>query len=503
MRKISAEAVVSPIKKDLGGFLHRFPTQLIQAIAELLQERAAPCHIAGGTVRDWLMGIDSQDLDMTVARDGLGWAEALAGKLNGTFIPLDRDEDVARVVWREFCIDCTSFREGARTIEEDLCRRDFTINSMAVPFHGLAAALPSSAGGGKIIDPAGGRRDLENRIIRATGTAVFVSDPLRILRAYRFMAVLGFAISPATESQMREHAHLLHFVAEERIRHELDMIMASGSAFAAVSAMHENDILPELLPELYRGVGIEQPSSHHLDVFEHGMATLAQMEAVLGNTKKYFPGAGDALDDYLRGGARRSLLKWAALFHDLGKPQTHAVRDDRGGRITFYNHDKEGARLFAIIADRLKWSRSDKNYVKQLISCHMWPFHLNNAKKKTGLTPRAYVRLLKTAGEEFHGLFLLAMADSMAGSGSGKPPGMEEDVAALYRETAAVYHGTIRPVLAERLLTGTDLITLFGLAPGPLFRNIFDRLENARIAGKVLDRGQAILWVKNYLKSHK
>ena len=133
----------------------------------------------------------------------------------------------------------------------------------------------------------------------------------------------------------------------------------------------------------------------------------------------------------------------------------------------------------------------------------MWPFHLNNARKKTGLTPKAYLRLIKAIGEEFHGLFMLAVADSFAGQGTGKPPGMEEDITSLYQEVEVAYYRTIKPVLAKRLLTGNDLIEVFGLKPGPEFREIFDNLENGQVEGEVQDREQALDWVKNYLKSHK
>jgi poly(A) polymerase len=267
--------------------------------------------------------------------------------------------------------------------------------------------------------------------------------------------------------------------------------------------MHKNGVLKELLPELYRGVGVKQPSSHHLDVFEHGIAALRYMETVQKDTGAYFPGHGDLLSEYLQRNRRRILLKWAALLHDLGKPETHEIREDRNGRITFYNHDKEGARIFDIIAARFKWCRDDRDFVSRFISIHMWPFHLNNARKKTGLTPKAYLRLIKAVGEEFPGLFILAMADSLAGRGAGKPPGLEEDMASLFCEVETIYRQTIGPALAKRLLTGKDLIAVFGLEPGPEFREILDGLESAQVEGEVQDREQALSWVKNYLKLHK
>jgi poly(A) polymerase len=373
---------------------------------------------------------------------------------------------------------------------------------MAVPFLGQVLTSRDSAEG-EILDPAGGQRDLQNKIIRSTSAAVFVSDPLRLLRAFRFMATFGFTIEPITEKQIREYFHLLYLVAEERIAYELDIIMASADSIKTIEAMHENGVLQELVSELYQGVGVAQPSSHHLDVFEHGIATLQHMENVQKEPEKYFSGYGQSLFDYLQEGRRKILLKWAALFHDLGKPKTYMTREDRGGRITFYNHDKEGARIFDIIADRFKWSKDDRSFVSQLISVHMWPFHLNNARKKTRLTPKAYLRLIKAVGEEFHGLFILAMADSLAGKGTGKPPNMEEEIASLYHKMEAAYSMTIQPVLAKRLLSGNDLIEIFGLKPGPEFREIFDNLEDAQVEGEVQDREQALDWVKNYLKSHK
>ena len=302
---------------------------------------------------------------------------------------------------------------------------------------------------------------------------------------------------------IREHVHLLYLVAGERLAAEMESIMASPQSIRTIEAMHASGLLQELLPELYQGVGVQQPSSHHLDVFAHGLAALREMEAVQEDPGRFFPGCGEFFATYLAEHRRRILLKWAALCHDLGKPATCAVREEKNGRITFYNHDREGERIFFIIADRFRWSKNDRDYVARLIAVHMWPFHLNNARRKTGVTSRAYLRLVRTVRWEYPGLFMLAMADSLAGCGPGKPVGMEEDMASLFHETHLAYRSTIEPVLAKRLVSGDDLIAFFGLKPGPLFRQIFDNLEDARVEGRVKDRGQALEWIKNYLKSHK
>jgi len=491
------------MQKNVWKLLEQYPETVVRTVADIAREKFATCYLSGGTVRDWFLGLKPKDLDITVAADSFAWAQALAGRLDGTFIPMAEDEDVARVVWQGVCIDFSSFREGAQSITEDLLKRDFTCNSLAAPFPFQVPDNWDDVESPEVIDPAGGREDLQHKIIRATSLTAFISDPVRILRAYRFMATLGFSLDPHTAKQIHIQVHLLFLAAEERLAYELDTIMAVPDAVGTIEAMHENEVLEELLPELYRGVGVQQPDSHHLDVFEHGIATLRQMEKVLMDPGKYFPGYDEAFKEYLQVGRRKILLKWAALFHDLGKPETHKIRHDRGGRITFYNHDKEGARIFGIIAGRFKWSRKDRDFVSKLISVHMWPFHLNNARKKSGIKPKAYLRLIKAVGRDFSGLFLLSMADSLAGKGSGKPPGMEKEIAGLFSETENHYRRTIQPVLANRLLSGHDLIEIFALEPGPIFKAILEDLESAQVEGEVTDREQALHWVKNYLKLHK
>ena len=137
--------------------LEQYPPFLVEALVTLAREKSAPCYIAGGTVRDFLMGWKAKDLDITVAKDGFGWARELALKLKGTFIPMDEEEDTARVVWQRICVDFSSFREGAQNIEEDLLKRDFTINSMAIPFPAGNPASCDDPGPPEILDPADGQ----------------------------------------------------------------------------------------------------------------------------------------------------------------------------------------------------------------------------------------------------------------------------------------------------------------------------------------------------------
>jgi poly(A) polymerase len=481
--------------------LHNYPRQLLRALAETARELDGPFFIAGGTVRDCLLAKDSKDLDITVAAHGFDWAQRLARRLGASFVGLSAEEDVARVVWQEMAIDFSGFREGSPTIDIDLAMRDFTINGLAIEVEATGGREPGLRPQASIIDPTNGLDDLQTGIIRCTSPAVFMSDPLRLLRAYRFMACLQFSIEQQTLEAIRRQTGLIQLVAAERITAELELIMASGQAAPAIKGMYESGLLGELFPELCAGAGMQQPASHHLDVFEHSLATLGWMEKILQQPGRYFPGHDDEMAGYLSEDKRTIRLHWAALFHDLGKPSTSCRREDKGGRITFYNHDRVGGDLFRKIAERLKWGREDAKQIGRFIELHMWPFHLNNVRRRTGLTPRAALRLVKAAGPELPGLFMLAMADTLAGKGDGRPQDMEENIRALHEELSRVFRQSIKPVLEKpRLLTGTDLQELFALKPGPIFRTILDGLEQAQVEDAIRSRADAIVWVRTFIQ---
>ena len=478
---------MTTLSKD---WLHRYPSPLLEGLAREAARCRGRLYLSGGTVRDRLLGREANDLDITVPTDGSACAKRLAATLGGTYVDLDAESDVARVVWQGLDIDFSSFREDTDSIEADLGKRDFTINAMAV-----SLAEPCT-----IIDPCKGLSDLGQGLVRCPAPKVFDNDPLRMVRAYRFMAVLDFGVTPETEAAIKDRVSLIDRVSPERVTAELGLIMASDRAASAISALAGCGLLTRIFPELLAGVGMTQPASHHLDVFAHGLAALERMERVLAGPGRFYPGHEQEFRHYLDREERRPWLKWAALFHDLGKPEVRRVRPDKDNRITFYNHDRVGAARFEAIARRLKWSRRDRDRVSRLIELHMYPFHLNNARLRTGLTPRAYLRLVKAAGEELPGLFLLAMADSLAGQGPEKPRDMEAGLVALYNETRRVVAERITPVLAlPRLLGGKDLIAM-GIPTGPLYGRILDGLEAARVEGEVRDRAQAREWVRAFLK---
>ncbi len=476
---------------SLAGIYSLVPETVITAMVTAAADLGSPLFLCGGAVRDLLMNRAPTDLDFTLAAAG-PLARRLARDLPATLVVLDEKEQAWRLVWKGIDLDITGMRGRGDDIIDDLSFRDFTVNALAVALDHTAL----DRGRAGLIDPGGGIEDLVARRLRMVNKGAFAADPLRRLRAFRFAAALDFTVVAATMSAIGEYSGSLAGVASERINHELEQMLASGRAATGLELMRDNGILGEVMPELYRGAGMAQPASHHLDVLDHGIAALTAVEELIGDPGRFYPDHGRDFTAWIRIGNHKKNLRWAALLHDVGKPDCFALR---GERITFYNHDQVGGRLVCAIGRRLRWSRRQQQRVAHLIRLHMWPFHLNNAGKKTGITPRACLRLYRAAGDDLAGLFLLAMADCIAGRGPGRPEMMEEDLAGLYAGVITVVRERIRPIRRGRpLLTGHDLKAM-GITPGPVFRRILDGLEEARVNAEVNSSEEAAAWVARFL----
>lgn len=485
-------------KQSLDVLLRaHYSTRLLDGLARVGKRLQQPLYIVGGTVRDFLLEKVSNDLDLTVAVDPYLCAELLIKEVGGgTVVPLARGEEPAvRVVVGKEHLDFSSFRGGATSIEDDLRLRDFTVNALAIDFTSLYENKKCI-----LIDPTGGREDLQKGVVQHLPTA-FVDDPARLLRGYRLCAVFGFQLAENTRKEVALNADRIQTIAVERVCHELQLIFASPRTAMTLKMMAEDGLLPFLLPELYEGDGVLQPEFHHLDVFGHSFLALEMMGKIIDNPAKYYPEHGEVFADYLKNPGVVRGLKWAALMHDVGKPETRAVRADKDGRVTFYGHDERGKKIFMSYARRSKWSQTDSELVGSLIAMHMHPFHLCNVQRSESLSPRAALKLSQRAGTNLEGLFLLAMADSLASEGEKKPEGMEDELATLFSVVQKMYVETIEPVVkGPKLITGDDLITEFGLTPGPVFGRIMSELERARVDGSVTNRGEALAWTYEFLK---
>lgn len=490
-------------KLSWSGLAEVLGSGLLAHLAAIARKEQAPLYLTGGTVRDILMGRPPADIDLTVREGGRKWAAALCRLTGGTYVPLGKEEDAARVVWQGRDIDFSSFREGAQTLEQELCRRDITVNSMAISLDPLLWGRQGE--NIFVVDPAGGLADIKRQMIRVTFANAFRSDPLRLLRVYRFAAILGFSIEEETTQLIRRQKEMISRVASERVVYELDLVMGSARAYEEVAAMAASGLLFEVIFELQAGVGMAQPSSHHLDVFDHNLATLQWMQQIQADPGRYFSRYAEVLDSYLATGRNRVRLRWAALLHDLGKPVTVTINEDRGGRITFYNHDQAGAALVSEMGRRLRWSSEDTSAVASMVALHMRPFHLGNVQRQQGeLSLKACLRLIRSVDSALPGLFLLSMADALAGQGEGRPAEVEKEVAALFARMEEVRRAHVEPVRARPpLITGQDLIKELGLEPGPVFREVLELVEEVQMEGRLASRREALELARRYLAGER
>ncbi len=483
------------MKRELNSPLQKYPSLLAQSFSELSKKRDLTLYFSGGTVRDWILGKKPADLDIAVSHGAIGCAQWLSKKLHATFVLLSEAEGVARVVWNDISVDFSKFRYGAHTIEQDLLLRDFTINSIAISF-----TEDGFEKDGDIIDPLDGFTDLQKGIVRHTLKSVFTDDPLRLLRAYRFSASHRFSIDNKTQKLINNFAHLITEPAAERIHYEIDCIFSSDNAGQVFTQMAHTPLFGLIFPEVAAGIGVEQPSSHHLDVASHCLECLCMVDKLIKDPLQYFHCFEHEIIDYLSSSHTKILLRKAAFLHDIGKVPTEAYK---GQRITFYKHDTIGSDLIDQIAIRQKWSTIDSRLVGMLVRHHMRPFHLNNAKKKTGITAKACLKLVKAVDKHLIGLFVLAMADSMAGCGAGKPKGMEQDIAHLFDEVYTYYVQQIKPVLRKPLLNGNDLMSTLKLKSGPIIGKLLSELEILRVENPAMEKKDALDWAARILKNEK
>ncbi len=467
------------------------PRRPLEVLAHLAAGRGLKVFLVGGTVRELLLGRQSPDLDLAVSAQTLELGRELAAALGGTFVLLDAKERTARVVWQGEILDLAEFR--APTLEADLGARDFTVNAMALDLEAVLGRVPLV-----LIDPWGGVEDLYQGRLRMVAAQNFRDDPLRLLRAYRFAATHGFQISPETEAAISRCLPQFSRVAGERVHQELFLLLGAPRAAAVLRDMDRTGLLLAIFPELADMKGTAQDGYHHLNVFEHSLEAVTRLEEVLAAPESYFVELSGELRAEGRDPGRAALLKLAALFHDVGKPQVQERRRDPD-RYTFYYHEKVGVEIFTGMAWRLRFSQAEIKAVTGLIMLHMRPFLLLPAFRERELSFRALGRLVRAARGDLPGLFALAMADSLAGQGPLKPADSEAVLADLAEEAYRFLKERLEPQdRLPKLVSGHDLIRL-GLKPGPRFRHLLAAVEEAQWEGAIRTREEALEMVRRLL----
>ncbi len=484
------------------------PAWPLHALRTLLRD--AEVWLVGGAVRDMLLGLRPHDWDFAVQGDGLRTARRVADALGGSYYPLDEKRGAGRVIVtppgerRRVTLDFATLR--GPTLRADLRLRDFTVNA-------IAATLD-----GKLFDPLDGQRDLDARLIRMAYDRAFRDDPVRPLRAVRLARQLDFRLEEKTAMAARLHAALINRTAQERVQMELARLVALTPAVPGLRDLRHLGLLEYILPEVHALATVEQTHPHcHADAWTHTLAAVAAVEGVAATLAGHAPPADDgllplptgtwaALDEALAPLAaplaayldeevvaettRGHLLKWGALFHDVGKLKTRTV--DERGWAHFYGHDQVGAAQTRRRLRALRFSNKVVDFVAALVRAHMWLIGLRKQK----LTRRAIYRFYRRTGDAGPAVVLLALADALAVWGPKLSPSYWQ---ALLRTASALLeayvHQREQVVAPPPLLSGRDLLAM-GIPSGPQIGRLLNALLEAQAAGEVTTAEEARAFIR-------
>ena len=420
--------------------------------------------VVGGAVRDRLLGRDTDDVDLAIPGDPKPLARKLAKAAGGASFRLSGAFGAWRVVGPRHAwhIDLVTLRDD--DIDADLAHRDFTINAMAEPL-----------GGGDLLDPYGGRADLERRLVRMVSARALVDDPLRSLRAIRIAVELGLELDRATGVAVSGNARGLERVAPERVFGELRRVINADAVRRGLAMMAEHGVTDVVLPELSALRGIEQSDFHHADVHDHTLEVLDQV-AILQRDPEYAAQLAEPLSDEL---SRGQAMRWAALLHDAAKPQTRDWLP--GGRVTFLGHDAEGAKLAREVLGRLRSSQRLRDYVAALVAHHLDAGFLVHRRPLDRRTIWRYLSATRPYSED---ITIFTVADRLATRGRNAERAIE-----AHLEVARELIAAAREPVGKPLLRGNELAEI---AQGPRLGAILAQLEEDRFAGVISTRDEAM-----------
>jgi poly(A) polymerase len=429
--------------------------------------------IVGGALRDELLGRKVTDIDIAVEGDPEAAAREFAKEVKGPVFRLSEAFGAWRVVDRRGgrIYDFAPL-QGA-TIEEDLRERDFTVNAMARP-----------RAGGELVDPLGGRSDLESRTLRATGPEAYESDPLRPLRLARFAAELGFSPDPETERLTTAAAERVPEASGERIFAELRRLVLAPGAVQGLALADRLGLLHAVLPELSDLHEVAQSHYHHKDVYGHTLEVLERLIEIEDEAEGELREVLDEplADELTRGEA----LRFGALLHDIGKPATHDVRED--GRVTFMGHDRLGEEMVRQICRRLRTSERLSRFLEAVTRHHLLLGFLVHERP---LDRRAVYRYLKRTSPVEVEVTLLSCADRLATRGENAEHAIDAhlELAKELMPAALEWRRSGPPRLPLR---GDELARELGIELGPELGRILGELQEAAYAGEISTRGEAV-----------
>ena len=460
--------------------------KILSRIAEVFPDNRI--YVVGGTVRDFLMGKVSYDRDLIVVDiDAKDFAHKLNKIFNSTLITLDEENKIYRLVLKDSenihnpeMIDITNPVEGS--LERDLMRRDLTINA-------IAANIKT----GEVVDLFGGITDIMNKRLNYIEEVNFKDDPLRLLRVYRFQAVLGFELGADTIHAVCKYSDLILKPAKERILYELMKLFSGAYSDVALLNMNKTWLLEEIFPAVKEMKQVPPNTHHHLDLLHHSVETVKQIqllyEAADDRVKQH-------LDKYDFGGfSRLAHLKLAGFLHDIGKFSTWTI-DNETGRHRFIKHDSVGADMVKPLLKSLTSSNKQIKYISEMIKNHIYPSAL---MKDEDINEKAMMRYLRKLGDNVVDNIILAKADRLSARGEAITEEMvENNIANLDRLIKFYFESLDKLAPLPKLLDGNEIIEILQISPGKELGQIINNLNEAQLDGEITTKDEAVQFIKNY-----
>ena len=478
----------------------------INEVIKLAKDTNTEVYVVGGYVRDFLLKKKTLDIDLVVSENAESFAKKLAKKINGKCFVLHSDLQVYRVAVKnnpdmEY-IDI-SLMQG-KNIKEDLSRRDFTVNALAVKIENFDNIKKN------ITDYFNGIKDLKNKEIKAVSKKVFIDDPLRMLRAFRFASEYNFKISKDTLSLIKKYSSKITAVAGERIKNELFRILNNRKSSQYISAIDDVKLLERMFPVIATMKKSAQSFYYHpKGLFQHCFQTYEALENILIKLDKYFPKSKDILEQHLNEHFseyvnKKNLLKFIAVFHDCAKPECAKRMDNK---MRFLGHEELGAKKTAQIMKELKMSNKEIDFAKAIISEHMRP---SNLAKSEVITTRAQMRLFRDIKENTPDLLIMAMSDWHSYKNLKKkiyPKKVLQQQEKSVAKLIFAYFDFINNKPKDKILDGNVLMKEFHLKPGKIIGELLKYINNAYEEGRIKDKKQALKYAKSQLtvlkKKHK
>ena len=435
-------------------------------------------YLVGGSIRDlFTKKCEFCDRDISI-KGAENFARKIANKWDGTFIELDSENKIYRVVLPDKINFLDISELQGNTIEEDLKRRDFTINAIA---YDLA--------NDKFVDVTGGLKDLKNKVLRHIDDKNFEDDPLRILRAFRFYAVTGFKMTIELENALKKYLPLALNPAKERINYEIMKLFGGDFASGALLKMDEFGLLEKIFPCVTEMKKVPPNTHHHLDLFHHVVETVRQIEILYNKISGFEKEHLDAID--FGGFPRINHLKLAGFLHDIGKFSTWTIEE--GGRHRFIKHDDVGSKMVVPLLRDLKFSKKQIEYISCMIKNHIYP---SNVIVAPSLNDKVMMRYVRKMGDNVIDNIILAKADRLSARGVDIT---EEIVNANISglDKLLDFYISKKDTLAPlpKLIDGREIMEILNIKPSPKLGEIINAINEAQLNGDISTHEDAVKMV--------